>query len=159
MNAQYMYDAMMGNKIQSFDLIEFKEGQRPKLEEIEAAAKNIKADAPKKDIDEPFLGKKAAEAPVPKNNMLDDDEKKPEIVDEEAKKKARAEMRKKLMLPDDVTSKLKGINTGGTLEKKKTPEIPKLMLMGKKEELGFKSGNDMSIRDVKPSPNKEEEKK
>ena len=153
-----MYDAMMGKKIQSFDLIEFKEGQRPKLEEIEAAAKNQKADTPKKDFDEPFLGKKAAEAPAPKRDM-DDDEKKPEVVDEEAKKKARAEMRKKLMLPDDVTSKLKGINTGGTLEKKKAPEIPKLMLMGKKEELGLKSSNDMSIRDVrKPTLSKEEKK-
>lgn len=114
----------------------------------------------KKDSDEPFLGKKAAEAPAPKRRMDDDDEKKPEVVDEEAKKKARAEMRKKLMLPDNVTSKLKGINTGGTLEKKKPPEIPKLMLMGKKEELGLKSSNDMSLRDIKkPVPKKEDEKK
>lgn len=105
---------------------------------------------PKKNDDEPFLGKKAAEAPAPKRS-LDEEEKKTEVVDEEAKKKARAEMRKKLMLPDNVTSKLKGISSGAPMEKKK-PDIPKLSFVKKDED----SNNDVSIRDIKKLPIKEE---
>jgi hypothetical protein len=135
MNAQFMYDAMVGNKIKDFDLIEFKEGQKPNLAEILAAgqAKN-NGGGVAASTDEPFLGKKAAEAPASKRPFDEEEEKKP-VVDEEAKKKARDEMRKKLMLPDTVTSKLKGIGDGKLPEKKK-PEVPKLLL-GKKEELGL----------------------
>jgi hypothetical protein len=72
-------------------------------------------------------------------------------MDEEAKKKARAEMRKKLMLPDTVTSKLKGIDKGKALEKKK-PEEPK-PLFGMKEKLAaLKNEGGAISKNADPKP-------
>ena len=57
-------------------------------------------------------------------------------------------MRKKLMLPDNVTSKLKDIKAGKPLEKKK-PDPPKVD--------ASKNNGDVSIRDIK-KPEIEEKK-
>lgn len=158
MNAQFVYDLMVGNRvnIKQFELLEFKEGQKPELKEIMAASMNkmvpmtpsSKAPVQSKpapaakanDIDDMKLKKQAADEPAGKR-AWDDEEQKKAPVDEEAKKKARAEMRKKLMLPDNVTSKLKGINTGKNLQKKPSTVA---------------NGGDISIRDIKKP---EEEKK
>ena len=39
-NAQFVYDAMVGNRIKKFELLEFKDGIKPDLREIMAAAMN-----------------------------------------------------------------------------------------------------------------------
>jgi hypothetical protein len=133
-NAQFVYDAMVGNRIKKFELLEFKDDIKPDLREIMAAAMNkmaggirpsipggrapatpslapqtpatAKAPPPKKKDDDDDLKKRAADEPAAKRAWDDEEEKKPAVVDEEAKKKARAEMRKKLMLPDSVNTKL-----------------------------------------------------
>ena len=148
-------------------MLEFKDGIAPNLRDIMAAANNkmtggirpsipggkapatpslapqtpagAKA-APKKIDDDDDLKKRAADEPAEKRAWDDEEEKKPVVVDEEAKKKARAEMRKKLMLPDSVNSKLKGNKP----------------LVKKEPETKPVNNGDISIRDIKKP---DEEKK